>query len=189
MKKVMLVLVAALFGIFSANAIHPTYRGFGELYTGYSIPGNDETYSGGVNIGLATSHGVNLIEGLFVGAGLDVNLSLYQEDSGYRHDLVNDYAGLFAVFAESRYNFLRKNKVSPFVGVRIGGGYNGYDEMGSFYFSPAVGCTINFTKRFGLDASLGYSLFTGDDGWENNQYHKDYAGDIHCITFRVGVHF
>ncbi len=189
MKKVMLVLAIALSAIFSANAIRPTYKGYGELYTGYSIPGNTSYYSGGVNVGLATSHGVTLFDGLFVGAGFDANLSLYQEESGSRYDMENDYSGLFAVFAESRYNFLRKSKVSPFLGIRLGGGYNGYDEVGSFYFSPAVGCTINFTKKFGLDASVGYSLFTGEKSDEDSFHGNTMAGNIHCITFRVGVHF
>lgn len=185
MKKLVLVLALTLVGIFSAKAIDLSYKGYGELYTGYSAPSNSSVYGGGANFGISTSHGVNLFPSLFVGGGIDFNVSMY-EDKYYSRYSETDYSALFAVFAESRYNFLPSRKASPFVGLRIGGGYNGYDEEGCFYFSPAVGCSINLTDKFGLDASVGYSLFTGvgpEPGY------NDHYGNINCISFRVGVHF
>lgn len=186
MKKLLFVFAILLIGINSAFAFSPTYKGYGELYSGYAIPSGDY-YDGGVTYGLSTSHGVTLIDGLFVGAGIDAAMAFYTEGSGRYKD--SDYSALFAIFAEGRYNILRTKRFSPFVGLRLGGGFNGYDEVGSFYFSPAVGCTFNLTNKFGFDASLGYSLFTGS-GWdEESPFGNDYAGNINCITFRVGIHF
>lgn len=188
MKKFLLVLAGTLLCMGSVFAISPSYKGFGELYTGYAVPSGDY-YGGGTMFGISTSHGVTLIDGLWVGIGIDAALAYYSEEDHHSYtgsDL--DYSGLFAVFAEGRYNILKTKRISPFVGLRLGGGVNGYDEIGAFYFSPAVGCTFNITKKFGLDASIGYSLFTGE-GKEKGSSYNDYAGNINCITFRFGVHF
>ncbi|MDE6329140.1 MAG: hypothetical protein K2L83_00330 [Muribaculaceae bacterium] len=187
MKKLLSMLVVMLACVASASAISPSYKGYGELYTGYSIPAGDY-YNGGGVFGVSTSHGVTLSEGLFVGLGLDAALSFYSEADPYSRYDDSDYSGLFAIFAESRYNILPSKRISPFVGLRLGGGYNGYDEVGSFYFSPAIGCTFNLTEKFGLDASIGYSLYTGE-GQDEGSYYNDSAGSINCITFRIGVHF
>ena len=188
MKKLLFVFATLLISINSAFAISPTYKGYGELYSGYAIP-SGEYYNGGVTFGISTSHGVTLIDGLFVGIGVDAALAYYSEETSNRYGEDNtDYSGLFAAFAEGRYNILRTKRISPFVGLRLGGGYNGYDEEGCFYFSPAIGCTFNLTKRFGLDASIGYSLFSGR-GQDEDTYYNVYAGNINCITFRVGIHF
>lgn len=188
MKKTILLLAALLVYINSALAISPSYKGFGELYSGYAIPTGDY-YDGGVTYGLSTSHGVTLIDGLFVGVGIDAAIAYYSEGYANRYgEKDTDYSGLFAAFAEGRYNILRTKRISPFVGLRLGGGFNGYDEVGAFYFSPAVGCTFNLTKKFGLDASIGYSLFTGESQ-DSDSYYNDYAGNINCVTFRVGIHF
>lgn len=188
MKKLLFVLTFVIGGILNTFALSPTYKGFADIYTGYSAPSNTEVYGGGVNFGFSTSHGVTLLPGLFVGAGVDLNLSLYEDkySTGSYYDSDLDCSALLAFFAEGRYSFLHSRKVSPFVGVRIGGGYNGYDEGGCFYFSPSAGCTINITKRFGLDASIGYGLYTGE-GPEPG--YNDHFGNINCVTFNFGVHF
>lgn len=190
MKKLIFTMAALLTGINSVFAISPAYKGYGELYSGYAIPSGDY-YDGGVTYGISTSHGVTLIDGLFVGVGIDASLAYYTEGESNRYgEKESDYSGMFAAFAEGRYNILPSKRISPFVGLRLGGGYNGYDEVGGFYFSPAVGCTFNLTEKFGLDASIGYSLLTGEKGDDNGYYGvNDYAGNINCITFRVGIHF
>lgn len=189
MKKILLVLAGTLLCMGSVFAISPSYKGYGELYSGYAIP-SGEYYDAGFTYGLSTSHGVTLMDGVFVGVGIDAAIAYYTEGQSNRYGVKEtDYSGLFAAFAEGRYNILRTKRISPFVGLRIGGGFNGYDEVGGFYFSPAVGCTFNITKKFGLDASIGYSLLTGDNGKDEGYSYNDYAGNINCITFRVGVHF
>lgn len=188
MKKLLLLISGILLCASSAIAISPAYKGYGELYSGYAVPSNNSYYDAGPMFGISTSHGVTLIDGLFVGVGIDAAISFYSYGSYDRYgDKDSDFSGFFAAFAESRYNILPTKKVSPFVGLRLGGGFTGYDEVSGFYLSPAVGCTFNFTKKFGMDASLGYSLFTGDNGGHDS-YYNDYAGNLNCVCIRVGVH-
>lgn len=197
MKKKLLLLAGILLCVSSAFAITPTYKGYVEQYVGIAMPQNTDFYNGGSCIGfLTTSHGVQLFDGLFVGAGIDFAMTTYQEciDHPGTSNYDTDFSALFAVFAEGRYNFLPKKRISPFAGLRLGGGFNGYDEVGAFYFSPAVGCTFNLTKRFGLDVSLAYSVFTGDKVKEYVDWRDDYvitghAGNINCLCLRFGLHF
>lgn len=179
MKKIFTTLALCAAAAVPAFALTPTYKGFGEMQTGYAIP-SGKFYDGGAMYGLATSHGVSLFDGLFVGLGAELDLTYYTEHDYHEDD--TDYSALAVLFAEGRYKILRTKRVSPFVGLRLGGGFNGIDEEGCFYFSPAAGCTFDLTERFGFDASIGYELFTGGS--------KDWqAGNINCIAFRIGVHF
>lgn len=180
MKKLLLLSLLLTVGFFQSKALDIEYKGYGELYTGYADAANyDGDHNAGSCFGLSTSHGVTLIKGLFVGGGLNI--------AGVTGD---DPGALVAVFAESRYNFIPHRKVNPYVGLRLGGGYNGYTEGGAFYFSPAVGVSINFTDKFGIDAGIGYDLFTGRVEL-NEGYYSNYVTEenTHMVTFRVGVHF
>lgn len=184
MKKILFFIAAMLISASSASAV--SYKGYGELNGGAFIPGN--YYGTGGMFGISTSHGVEIIKGLFVGGGIDINYVTFTEPGSGRYSVdESDFAGNFAVFAEARYNFLRNHRVSPFVGMRLGGGYEGVEEQGCFYFSPAVGVTVNITKRFGLDASLGYSLWSGSD--ESEPGYNDWCSSFHGVCFRFGVHF
>lgn len=194
MKKLVAILVAVCC-ISSASAV--SYKGYVETYAGVAIP---EDFDASAQWGISTSHGVEIIDGLFVGAGIDFSLGFteyyyYYEDDFYDGWYDFEATPLFAAFAEARYNFLRESKVSPFVGMRLGGGYNGYSEAGAFYFSPAVGCTFNFTDNFGLDLSLGYTLFSGASD-AIDFYDDDFRYSIEtslpsvsCVNFRIGLHF
>lgn len=190
MKKILLILTILLMGA-SAVTAQIRYKGYVETSGGAFIPSN--YYGTGGMVGISTSHGVELFQGLFVGAGLDLNYVTFTEPSsrGSSYGDESDYSAELAFFAEGRYNFLRGRRVSPFVGMRIGGGYEGVEEQGCFYFSPAVGVTINITKRFGLDASLGYSLWSGK-GEENDgkiSHYDDFSKSFNGIALRFGVHF
>lgn len=188
MKKILLILTILLIGASTVTA-QVRYKGYVETNGGVFIPGN--YYGTGGMVGISTSHGVELFQGLFVGLGIDGNYVTYTEPTNSRyHEDEADYAGNFAVFAEGRYNFLRSRRVSPFVGLRIGGGYEGVEEQGCFYFSPAVGVTINITKKFGLDASIGYSLWSGKGESDDDfSYYDDFSKSFHGVAIRFGVHF
>ena len=182
MKKFLLSLLLILAGSgISFGEI--TYKGYVETFAGGA--GIDYNADSGVYYGVSTSHGVTIIDGLFVGAGLDLGMSFYTESTSYGSD--SDFSVLGAFFAEGRYNFLRTKRISPFVGYRLGVGFNGYDEKVGFYTSPAVGCTFNLTSRFGLDASLAYSYFQGDK--YDSYYHSSVYGNAHGFTIRLGIHF
>jgi len=184
MKKILFLIAAVLMTAATASAVR--YKGYGEINGGTFIPSSDYYGAGGL-VGISTSHGVELFDALFLGGGLDANFVTYTEESNHgRYGTTeSDYAGNVAIFAEARYNFLRGRKVSPFVGTRIGGGYDGFNEDGCFYFSPAVGVTINLTKKFGLDASVAYSLWNVATD-SNSPY---MCGNLNGISIRFGVHF
>ena len=191
MKKILLILSVLLIGASAATA-QIRYKGYVETNGGVFIPGS--YYGTGGMAGISTSHGVELFQGLFVGAGFDLNYVTYTEPSsrGGSYGDEADYSAELAFFAEGRYNFLRGRRVSPFVGLRLGGGYEGVEEQGCFYFSPAVGVTINITKRFGLDASVGYSLWAGSDSHDDFDYtlhEPEFSKSFHGVAIRFGVHF
>ena len=118
MKNLLLPLATLLISLNSAFAISPSYKGYGELYSGYAIPSGDY-YDGGVTYGISSSHGVTLFDGLFVGAGVDAAIAYYTEGSANRYgEKDTDYSGLFDVFAEGRYNILRTKRISPFCGIK-----------------------------------------------------------------------
>lgn len=177
MKKIIMLIAAVVMTAMTASAVR--YKGYGELTAGGMFPPSQ--YGSGASFGISTSHGVEIIDGLFAGGGIAGTFASYDEG--------DDYAGLVVAFAEVRYNFLRKSRISPFVGTRIGGGYEGYGENGCFYFSPAVGCTFNLTKRFGLDVSLGYSLYNNKEEIHDRYGYYDEVCNIHGISVRFGVHF
>lgn len=185
MKKILFMIAAVLIAASSASAVR--YKGYGELNGGVFIP--SDYYGTGGLVGISTSHGVEIIQGLFVGGGIDLNYVTFTEPTGGKYDYdESDYSANFAVFAEGRYNFLRTSRVSPFVGMRLGGGYEGVEEQGCFYFSPAVGVTINITKKFGLDASVGYSLWSGASD-DSDDWRYGHSASFNGISFRFGVHF
>lgn len=177
MKKLFAILIAVCC-ISSASAV--SYKGYVETFGGLSA---STEYDAGGAWGVATSHGVEIIDGLFVGAGIEFALGIH-EDYGY-YDYSVEAMPMLATFAECRYNFLRYSAVSPFVGARLGGGYDGYSESGAFYFSPAVGCTFNFTDDFGMDLSLGYDLYS------STYYDYDYVESslANILAVRIGIHF
>ena len=59
------MIAAVLIAASSASAVR--YKGYGELNGGVFIPSN--YYGTGGLVGISTSHGVEIIQGLFVGGG------------------------------------------------------------------------------------------------------------------------
>lgn len=191
MKKILLILTILLIGAGTVTA-QVRYKGYVDLQGGVMVPPGNSDYETGPSFGISTSHGVELFGGLFLGAGLDITGCFYSYD-GYSGESETDAGAFINVFADVRYNFLRGRKVSPFVGTRIGGGWQSFDEAGVFLFNPSVGVTFNFTKRFGLDVGLNYKLnnTTTDDYIGSGRYRTEVKENCsyHNIAISVGVHF
>ena len=195
MKKLLLTATLALITVVSASAvdIDIKYKGYVDTGAGLMFPSNEETYMDGLgyNYTLSTTHGIELFKGLFLGAGLEANLIGYneKEDYGYNYGEESfEVGGLVTVFAEARYNILRTKKISPFVGLRIGGGYQSIDEESCFHFAPMAGCTFNFTKNFGLDVGLRYGLYSsGAD--DDDDYYDSSSYIYNTLNVFVGIHF
>lgn len=190
MKKFLIAIVLTI-GSISANAedLNLHYKGYADLYSGGTFP--QYYYDSGVCFGFSTAHGIEMFDGLFVGAGIDLGVSTNTYYEG-RYEY-NEAFALFAVFVEGRYNFLRGRKISPFVGYRIGSGLHTFEGADSdfqtgFYTSPSVGCTFNFTEKFGMDVSLGYNFYGGST-YYSYRYGIEGSGNINGVVARIGVHF
>jgi hypothetical protein len=85
---------------------------------------------------LTTTHGVQILPELFVGAGAGINF--YHSSDG---------AIALPFFVDVRTDILRSN-ISPFVDLKVG--YS-FGEVSGLYVTPSVGCKVNH-----LDFSLGY---------------------------------
>jgi len=130
------------------------------------------------NIEINTSHGYQLNEFLFAGAGLGLHLysardpemkvmdtyphyvSSYRTDStAYLHAIDSSYMTL-PIFLDVRgYLPLQNGKLAPFVMIRFGYSFNlsdGFSGMG-IYMNPAVGLKIKFSPMLGAHVSLGYA--------------------------------
>lgn len=183
-KKFMLMLMITMTFAVSMAGQNIRYRGFADMEYGLYIANNVDKV--GLMFGTSTTHGIQVTDGLFVGGGLNIGIGSYADiyyDDGYWFEEEDDWDTSVAVtlYAAGRYEFIHNRKVSPYVDLRLGGGFLDSTDEGTLYLSPTVGVTVNFTKKFGLDAGLAYSLWTG----------KYFDGDdfFNGLSARVGIHF
>lgn len=174
MKKHLLLLIIAICGALSASAISPHYKGYASVTLGGIYPSNNHDIDHS-SMGIQTSHGVELIDGLFLGAGLNLQVTFNGEDA------------VGSLFTDVRYSFLRTKRFSPYVGYKVGVGYTSFMDNMMFYMSPEVGCRFDLTKRFGFDVGLVYDLYSGTD--TSYDYTKVKHVAVNCISLRLGVHF
>lgn len=167
--KLMILLTCLMVGV-SAHAFKFKYQGYAETYGSYLF--NNNNIENAAGFGVCTTHGGEIIPGLFVGAGIDLAY-IRSNKSRYSESCV-----MFCGYAEGRYKILPEKRVSPFASFRVGGGYNGFEEEACPYIRPAVGCAFNFTEKFGMDAALGYVFYGEESG-------STYQG----IQLTVGIHF
>lgn len=175
MKKFLLLLILAVAGLQPVSA--QSYRGFADIEAGYSF------YSEWALIGATTTHGVQLAEKFFIGAGTGI--------------LTDFTAVVMPLYADFRFDFFNGKKVSPFVDLKVGytlgnSGrvYEDYDDeiCNGIYLNPTVGFRIRLTNRMGINIGLAYSL--------NNYYCYNYYEKIkmnkelgHAIAIKVGIDF
>jgi sRNA-binding regulator protein Hfq len=130
------------------------------------------------NFEFNTSHGYQINEYLFAGAGLGLHIysardsamkrqtnyphytSTYRTDStAYLHAVDSSYMTL-PIFLDIRgYLPLQNSKLAPFIMFRFGYSFNlsdGFSGMG-IYMNPAVGLKYKFSPNFGANFSLGYA--------------------------------
>ncbi len=108
------------------------YRGFVDL--GYTV--GVGAVSNSDRIELTTTHGVQILPELFVGAGAGIS---------YYH--FNDGAIALPFFVDVRSDILRSN-ITPYVDLKIG---YAFGNLNGLYVTPSVGCKVNC-----MDFSLGY---------------------------------
>ena len=170
MKKTLIMAICLLSAlIVSAREPQRGYRGFVDV--GFSA-GNIHYFSdsrgeyikdGTAYLDLSTSHGYQINNHFFVGAGLTL---IGASPSGQ----------MFPVFGEFRYD-TSFGKFTPYADFRIG--YSLADP--GFYMAPSVGYRFNWGRRINLNLGLGMTL-------KGQQIHgKDYGDPM--LTVRFGVDF
>jgi hypothetical protein len=159
------------------------YKGFFDL--GYNIPIGGTGEKG--NFEINTSHGYQINDYFFVGAGIGLHIFNARDDSmrfaqhypqyvgaptgtsgafrpadsvTYMHAVDSAYMTL-PIFLDVRgYLPLQNSPITPFAMFRIGYAFNlsdGFKGMG-LYLNPAIGAKYQVSPMFGINLSIGYSF-------------------------------
>lgn len=163
MKKLFLTLVVAT--LFAASAFAQdakSYRGFTDL--SYTL-GVGETSENFDRFTLSTTHGYQLDDMFFVGAGVSF-------------EYVRDVAlALVPIYADVRMDIpLRSRSIKPFVDAKVG---YAAGQVDGFYFAPTVGVRVPVRFVQAMNFGLGYKL----------QKIQDAGTNTNAITFNVGIEF
>lgn len=154
MKKIFAFAVAVCL-VLAAGAREPQrgYRGFVDWdnsigpidyldRAGVGGPGHDrdtQWFSG-----LSTSHGYQINNHVFVGAGAMISGAVFT-------------SAMIPVFAQVRYDYER-GKFRPFADLRAGYNLGDGDEGGGVYLSPTVGYRCNWGRKANFNIGLGLTL-------------------------------
>ncbi|MBP3739393.1 MAG: outer membrane beta-barrel protein [Muribaculaceae bacterium] len=161
-KLVMTLVVATLFATtaFAQNA--KSYRGFTDL--SYTL-GVGETSEDFDRFTLSTTHGYQLDDMFFVGAGVSFE---YVRDAA---------VALVPIYADVRMDIpLRGRSIKPFVDAKIG---YAAGQVDGFYFAPTVGVRVPVKFVKAMNFGFGYKL----------QKIQDAGTNTNAITFNVGIEF
>ncbi len=161
MKKLFLTLVVALLAT-TAFAQEQGYRGFTDLSYALGVGDNSKDFD---RFGLSTTHGYQIDDMFFVGAGL-----------GFEY--VRDAAvALVPIYADVRMDIpLRSSSVKPFVDAKIG---YAAGQVDGFHFAPTVGVRVPVRFVQAMNFGIGYRL----------QKLQDAHTNTNAITFNVGIEF
>ena len=158
----MTLVVATLFATtaFAQNA--KSYRGFTDL--SYTL-GVGETSEDFDRFTLSTTHGYQLDDMFFVGAGVSFE---YVRDAA---------VALVPIYADVRMDIpLRGRSIKPFVDAKIG---YAAGQVDGFYFAPTVGVRVPVKFVDAMNFGFGYKL----------QKIQDAGTNTNAITFNVGIEF
>ena len=163
MKKLFLTLVVAT--LFAASAFAQdakSYRGFTDL--SYTL-GVGETSENFDRFTLSTTHGYQIDDMFFVGAGVSFE---YVRDAAL---------ALVPIYGDVRMDIpLRSRSIKPFVDAKVG---YAAGQVDGFYFAPTVGVRVPVRFVQAMNFGLGYKL----------QKIQDASTNTNAITFNVGIEF
>lgn len=179
---ILLLLLPACVLPASARQPHKGYRGFLEWSNSVTrepgLYGNETLwFTGG-----STSHGYQIDNMWFVGAGLSVEYN-------------NNWdCWQVPLFVEGRTDF-KFGMFTPFADVRLG--YS-LTDGGGVYFAPSVGYRFNWGRKMGVNVGVGlevkgYKLDVYNVSNTNGYYELEYLGsERHAkaeLSLRVGIDF
>lgn len=158
----MVLVVAILLATTAFAQEAKSYRGFTDL--SYTL-GVGETSEGFDRFTLSTTHGYQLDDIFFVGAGVSFE---------YVRDVA---ASLVPIYADVRMDVpLRSRNIKPFVDAKVG---YAAGEVDGFYFAPTVGVRVPVKFVKAMNFGFGYKL----------QKLQDAGVNTNAITFNVGIEF
>lgn len=158
----MTLVVATLFATtaFAQNA--KSYRGFTDLSYTLGVGDTSEDFD---RFTLSTTHGYQLDDMFFVGAGVSFE---YVRDAA---------VALVPIYADVRMDIpLRGRSIKPFVDAKIG---YAAGQVDGFYFAPTVGVRVPVKFVDAMNFGFGYKL----------QKIQDAGTNTNAITFNVGIEF
>lgn len=163
MKKLFVTLVVTAMVATAAFAQDAkSYRGFTDLSYTLGVGDTSEDFD---RFTLSTTHGYQLDDMFFVGAGLSF-------------EYVRDVAvALVPIYADVRMDIpLRSRNIKPFVDAKVG---YAAGQLDGFYFAPTVGVRVPVRFVQAMNFGLGYKL----------QKIQDAGTNTNAITFNVGIEF
>ncbi len=175
MKKLLLLLILSVATLQPVSA--QSYRGFADIEGGISFWHNSGyAFTYGL-IGVTTTHGVQLAEKFFIGAG-----------TGFLTDTKGIVMPLYADF---RFDFWNDKKLSPFIDFKAGYTLDISSENDIFgvignglYINPTIGFRVRLTERMGINIGLAYSLI---NFYESKYYNwKELSS---TISIKAGIDF
>ena len=188
MKKLFFAILVVLLCAPMGYAREPKrgYRGFFDIDACICAFEYDEDWHPAIwAAGLSTSHGYQINNNWFVGAG--VMFEPYLNFGG----------GIVPFFAEGRFD-KTWGKFTPFADVRLGYAIN--DGAGDgVYFSPTVGYRFNFGHKVNINIGLGLNFRSMTQRYEaywrdpatniSYNYKESYTSTRSMFNFRVGFDF
>ena len=148
--------------MFSGAASAVDYRGFVEFNGGLLPVDEYDGYDSSSELychlygSLSTTHGVQLNRHIFVGAGVDVNITGFRSEGDPQ---IN-------VFGDVRYDVDIVKKWSPYVNMKVGYGvrkgtaetsYGYYAEsIKQLFINPSIGVRLRLSSKCGLNFGFGY---------------------------------
>lgn len=185
MKKFLLALILSVATLQPVSA--QSYRGFADIEAGIMVYGDSKVSETSALIGVTTTHGVQLAEKFFIGAGTGI---------------LTDINGVvMPLYADFRFDFWNGKKASPFIdlkaGYTLGIANDGYYSVGNgLYLNPTFGFRIRLTERMGINIGLAYSFITVCD-WYWYNYDENYGTNsggnyierCSAISIKAGIDF
>ena len=158
----MTLVAVALFATTAFAQDAKSYRGFTDLSYSLGVGDDSEDFD---RYTLSTTHGYQLDDLFFVGAGVSIE---------YVRNLA---VALVPIYADVRMDLpLRGRSIKPYVDAKIG---YAAGEVDGFYFAPTVGIRVPVKFVKAMNFGFGYKLQKLQDGGINTN----------AITFNVGLEF
>lgn len=175
MNKKFIVLVIVSLLTISQQLWAVSYRGFVEIGTGVVFPNNSINNRTRMAIPITTTHGLQILNQVFVGVGVGVDLGVNYPDYNFKgydfSDMDVDAWKKVRVFGDIRWDgfglFGKGKRVSPFVNLKLGWQTN-VNEMYSwkwhtsidhfstngFFLEPQAGIRIGCSSKVGINIGL-----------------------------------